>query len=216
MLIKWIVCRVPAASREAFARGQAAWGKIAAAEGLVGQVGGFCAQDPEEACVLALWTSRGAYDRFMAHVHDAVTYRNEQARAYERIEVTLGASLLRMPGACPSLAEALRRAAALRVADCRIRPAAREHFVDMQLTTWAPGMAAADGMLGGAFSVAEDDPRRFLVTTLWAGEEAHAAYARDVLPGLRATASVDDDLERIVGRLVRLEPTWRVVGAASA
>jgi heme-degrading monooxygenase HmoA len=80
-------------------------------------------------------------------------------------------------------------------------------------------MQRSAGMLGGAFSVAADDAddaRRFLVTTLWASEAAHAAYARDALPALREQANVADDLESITGRLIRVEPTWAVVGTAIA
>jgi heme-degrading monooxygenase HmoA len=190
------------------------WSQIAHTEGLIGQVGGWNVKDPEEACVLSLWSDRRAYEAFFKFVHDSVTYKNKQRDTYESLDISFGTSLVRMPGACRGLVDAIHGARVLRVADCVVRPSARNHFIDMQLTTWAPGMEAAEGMLGGAFSAMAESDRRFLVTTLWASEALHEAYAEDVLPGLQVVASGSGDLEAIQGRLIRLEPAWRIAGLA--
>ncbi len=41
MLVKWIICEVPAERRDAFARAQSRWGALAALDGFLSQVGGW-------------------------------------------------------------------------------------------------------------------------------------------------------------------------------
>ena len=98
----------------------------------------------------------------------------------------------------------------LRWADCRVRPDRISAFVTSQQRVWQPGMAGS-GMLGGTFWQANGTPGRFLVLTLWPGEEVHARYQRDLLPELREAAHVDRDLEAISGGFLALEPAWTVV-----
>lgn len=242
MIVKWIVCDVPFAKREAFSRAQEAWQKIAWAEGFLGQVGGWEADDSPavladgkaapsaaglggadaatgtaRACILSLWRDREAYEYFFEYTHDAVTYKNGQAAAYRGIDIQVATSLIRLPGAATSvsatrsLREALRRARGLRLADCRIHARRQDHFIDMQLRHWGPGMREAPGMLGGVFSVVSRAVRRFLVATLWEDAASHQAYRRDALPGLQARTGAVDDLESITGRFVTLNDAWRVV-----
>ncbi len=211
MMIKWIVCA--ASNRDAFDAAQRIWERLRYCDGLVGQIGGWDEADANRACILGIWRDAAAYERFFAHVHDAVTLANGQAASYESISVTVADAVVRMPGAAASLRDAIAAAGVLRVADCKVGPGRRDHFVGAQLETWTPEMAEADGMLGGIFSVAHGDPSRYLVTTLWRDQAAHATYVRDRLPDLRSRAAVDGDLVRLDGTIVPLEPGWRVVSA---
>src|SRR5262245_14014824 len=107
----------------------------------------------------------------MEERHDQVAADSGQAGTYQAIEVATGESELTMPGAARTLAAAASGGVFLRVADCQVRPERREHFVTAQRETWLPGMAAADGMLGGLFSRLGEC--RYLVTTWWSSAGAH-------------------------------------------
>lgn len=204
MRVKWIVATVPEGQRAAFSRAQAAWADIALCTGFVGQAGGW---DQEgRACILGVWQTAAAADRFMAHVHDAITDSTGQAAAYTHLDVVLGDGVLRMPGAAPCLGTALSTARFLRVADCTIHAHRRSAFVGAQLRVWAPGMAACPGMLGGLFSTAGDE--RYLVTSLWDTETAHQTYVDGPFTQLRARADAASDLAHLTGHRVALEPSW--------
>lgn len=88
MLLKWIICRVPEEWRAAFSTAQAGWGALRGVDGFGGQWGGWNAQSPEEACILALWRDEAAYQHFMDAVHDSIFVQTEQRRTYESIAVT--------------------------------------------------------------------------------------------------------------------------------
>ncbi|MFE2148810.1 DUF4937 domain-containing protein [Streptomyces lavendulae] len=207
---KWIGCGVPTAARERFSEGQRAWSAIADQEGLIGQVGGW---DPAtgRAHVLGLWTDAGAYDRFMDERHDRVFAGTGQGEGCTAIETATGATVLDMAGEMTGLATALRSATVLRVADCRVLPGREQHFLEVQRAVWAPGMAAAGGMLAGTVTRLGD--RRFLVTTLWSGPEAHERYVSGHLSALRARAGLQEDLHSLTGHLIPLQPGWRVLPA---
>ncbi|MFC8719025.1 DUF4937 domain-containing protein [Kitasatospora sp. NPDC057198] len=208
---KWITCRVPAAARGRFSAAQAAWSAIGDQPGLVGQLGGWDGSTGD-ALLLGLWSDADAYDRFMRERHDAVADsigRSADGDAgYTSIDVATGGVVLEMPGDAADLAHALERAALLRIADCRVRPGRSAHFLDVQREVWAPGMAAAGGMLGGV--VVRLAPDRHLVASLWIGAEAHQRYTERQLPGLLARAVPADDLRAMSGHLLPLEPAWRV------
>ncbi|MFJ9695580.1 DUF4937 domain-containing protein [Kitasatospora sp. NPDC101183] len=205
---KWIGCTVPEAARGRFAEAQRGWSAIGGRPGLVGQVGGWDGATGR-AHVLALWADEEAYGRFMREQHDAVFAATGQGGSYTAIEVATGPTVLTMAGdAGDNLPLALRRATLLRVADCHLLPGRDDHFLQVQRDRWAPGMAAAGGMLAGA--VTRLAPHRHLVTTLWTSPTAHARYAADHLPGLLARAELDADLHGITGHVLPLEPTWRV------
>ncbi|MFB7472964.1 DUF4937 domain-containing protein [Kitasatospora sp. NPDC056184] len=204
---KWISCEVPPGDgRERFSAGQRGWAAIGDQPGLVGQVGGW---DRGCARVLGLWEDAVAYGRFMRERHDAVVGASGQGGTYAAIETADGAVVLEMPGDAADLPRALETAALLRVADCRLRPGRTAHFLDVQRRVWAPGMAAAGGMLGGV--VTRLAPRRYLVTTLWSDPAAHRRYAAERLPALRERAAIEDDLRTLDGRPVPLEPAWTVL-----
>ncbi|MFI6154321.1 DUF4937 domain-containing protein [Kitasatospora sp. NPDC051170] len=208
---KWIGCSVPTESRERFSAAQRAWSSISDQPGLIGQVGGW---DPAtgRAQLLALWTDEDAYRRFMREGHDAVTAANRQSTSYTAIDVATGEVVLDMPGdAGTALPLALERATLLRVADCRLLPGRDDHFLHIQRHLWAPGMAAAGGMLTGV--VTRLEPHRYLVTTLWSTPAAHQHYTTHHLPTLLSRATLQQDVDSMTGHTLPLEPTWRVNSA---
>jgi hypothetical protein len=89
MLIKWILCRVPADGCAAFSKAQQAWQALHGVDGFGGQWGGWEAHDPQEAGILGLWRDRAAYQHFMEHVHDTIFQKSDQVRTYDSISVTL-------------------------------------------------------------------------------------------------------------------------------
>ena len=206
--VKWITCSVRDDDRDRFDAAQRRWSRIANQPGLIVQAGGWDSTVPA-ACVLACWTGAQAYRDFMRCRHDQVAADSRQAGTYQTIEVGTGQSELTMPGAARTLAAAVSGGVFLRVADCQVRPDRREHFVAAQHETSLPGMAAADGMLGGLFSrVAE---HRYLVTTWWSSAGAHERYAARIVPALRRAAEAGDDLASLRGYRVALEPGWLVL-----
>lgn len=106
--------------------------------------------------------------------------------------------------------QALVEARVLRVADCEVLSGREDHFRAVQERVWLPGMASADGMLGGVFSQIGD--RRYLTTTGWRDRRLHERYVREQVPALRATADTAGDLRAIRGYAVTISPVWKVVG----
>lgn len=206
--IKWITCSVGDGDRGRFDAAQQGWSQVADQPGLIAQAGGWDSVAPV-ACVFACWTGAEAYRDFMAGRHDKVAADSGQAGTYQAIEVATGESELTMPGAARTLAGAVSGGAFLRVADCQVRQGRREHFVTAQRQTWLPGMAAADGMLGGLFSRLGE--HRYLVTTWWSSAGAHDRYAKEDVPALRRAAGAGDDLASLRGYGVALEPGWLVL-----
>ncbi|MFF0295891.1 DUF4937 domain-containing protein [Kitasatospora sp. NPDC004614] len=210
---KWIGCTVPAAAREQFFTAQAAWSTISDQPGLVGQLGGW---DPAtgRAHLLGLWTDAEAYRSFMHERHDAVVAGNQQNTTYTEIDVATGETVLEMAGDAADLPHALERATLLRVADCRLLPGRENHFLEVQRTVWAPGMAAAGGMLAG--TVTRLDAHRHLVTTLWSNSAAHQHYSTHHLPTLRSRATLEHDIRSMTGHVLPLEAAWRVLPQSRA
>ncbi|MGE7386562.1 DUF4937 domain-containing protein [Streptomyces sp. NPDC004126] len=204
---KWISCKVPVTARGEFSAAQGIWSTISDQPGLVGQVGGW---DPGTDCahVLGLWTDAEAYLGFMQERHDSVIADNRQSSSYSAIEVATGEVVLEMPGETEP-PHALERATLLRVADCRLLPGRQEHFLDVQSTVWAPGMAAAGGMLTGFVTRLEAD--RYLVTTLWSSSAAHHRYTTRHLQALRSRVALESDIQSMTGHTLPLETTWRVL-----
>ena len=213
MLIKWIVCEVAASKKERFSHAQQQWAEAAGLDGFLGQVGGWDIQAPGHACLVALWDSPEQYQTFMAGAHEAIVRKSAQAGTYDAIAVALFEALWEMPGQC-GLPRALALGTVLRVADCAVRDDRREHFLEVQRSVWMPGMAQAEGMLGGVFSQGRAANTRYLVATLWEDREAHARYVGECLPRLRAQAQVGRDVERLDAHLVQLEPSWRVLATS--
>jgi len=210
MFLKWVTCSVAEASREAFGSAQQGWSAIVGQPGLVGQVGGWDTATGD-AHILGLWTDRGSYGLFMRDRHDVVANQSGQAQTYRGVHVSVGDAVFTIDGDAPRLPDALTGGVLLRVADCRVDAARRAHFVGEQRDVWAPGMAAAGGMLGGVFT--QLAACRYLVTTLWSDAAAHQRYASEDVPRLRDLAAADDDLTSLVEHVLLLEPRWKVIAA---
>lgn len=210
MLVKLFRCTVD--HRAAFDRGQSAWRGLAGLPGFVAQAGGWSRPDPARAVIVGFWGDRASYDRFMAADHDRIYADSAQNGTYHDPVTVLAVVVHPMPGSAGGIADAVGRAALLRVADCRVRPGREPHFREVQRDIWLPGMRDTPGMLGGVFARGVSDPRRYLVLTLWASEADHDAYTRDRLGPLRERARPTDDLDDLTGAVVRLEQRWAVSG----
>lgn len=209
MFCKWITCTVDPGTRPAFSTAQERWSVIAAEHGLIGQVGGW-ALDTNRAHLLGVWDCAEPYARFMRHRHDCVAEQAGHAGTYRDLEVSTGPVVFSIDGDAGSLGVAIEQGALLRVADCVVRAGRGEHFVEVQRSVWAPGMAAAAGMLAGLFT--QLGPDRYLVTTWWSSPTAHTRYDRDDVKVLRQRAAADDDIDTLTGTAFNLKPRWRVIG----
>ncbi len=212
-LLKWIVCQVPPELRNAFDQAQQQWQRLAAAAGFLGQIGGWDQRDPTQACILALWRDRAAYDRFMAQLHDDIVAQSDQRRTYTAIHVSMAEVLFPMPGAAPELGGALAMGNVLRVADCQVHSAQIDHFVTVQQQVWLSAMDPSDGMLGGCVSRTSVEDTHYLVTTLWDTMANHERYVVNQVPTLRTQAAVNDELMTLTGYVVALAPQWSVLPA---
>ncbi len=210
MYLKWIVCEVEAAERDAFHQAQLGWSRIREAGGFVAQVGGW-REDRRDACILGFWEDKASCDRFMASLHDEIVNETRQDLTYVSCRVLHATSVMLMGGKAATLREAIAGAGVLRVADCEVRADRIPHFIDVQRDTWEPAMAVSPGQLGGLFSQSVTSPSRYLVTTFWRDAESHAAYVRDRVPSLREASAVDEDIVSLEGRVVQLEPAWSVM-----
>jgi len=211
MYIKWIVCQVKEGMREAFSRAQEQWISTAQAEGFIAQAGGWNIEDKNEACIIAFWESREHLEQFMASLHDRIFEENRQSATYHTISVSYFDSLLEMDGQADSLKEAIRNSSLLRIADCDVWPESVKHFEAVQRSVWLPGMKQSEGMLGGMFSKASNQPHRYLVSTFWDSAEHHDRYANEKVPVLREKTAVGQDLNHITGRQIALVESWRVI-----
>lgn len=210
MIVKLIRCRVEDGAHDRFMSGQQRWRPLAQVQGFVGQIGGWRADDSDEAVIVGLWRDKASYEAFMSDVHDGLFERTGQKGSYASSEVSLWDSLLDMPGAESAMPAAMGRGALIRIALCEVLPDRREHFQQVQRDVWLPGMNAVPGMLAGVFSRSQQDESRYLVCTLWESAGAHAAYRADTLPALREQAEVKGDCRSMEGLIVPIEPSWRI------
>ncbi|RJQ81013.1 DUF4937 domain-containing protein [Pseudonocardiaceae bacterium YIM PH 21723] len=201
MMVKWISCRV--LDRAAFDRGQRAWGGLSGHAGFHGQCGGWSRDEPDLAHVFAWWSTERDHREFMAGVHDGLAAG--QVGTYGAIDVSrwehhldIGSGL---PRACPA-------GSVLRLAHCRVRDGRQDHFIRAQADVWNPGMRAWPGMLGGLF--AGRGRAEYLVLSLWESAAEHDSYRTGGLPDLRRRAQAADDLARVEGDLILLDPAWTV------
>jgi hypothetical protein len=200
-LIKWIRCGV--ADAEAFDSGQRNWARLRGLPGFVGQGGGWSRREPGVAHVFGCWADRSSYERFMASEHDGIAVA--QAGMYEIIETRLFDRLLDIGERFPA---DFADAALLRLAYCQVKKTRRAHFIEAQVEVWNPGMVLAPGMRRGVFG--QRGEAEFLVLSLWASVSDHERYVKERFSGLRERSGAVDDLDRITGDLVDLEPGWTV------
>lgn len=210
MIVKLIRCRMEDGSHDRFMSGQQRWRPLAQVQGFVGQIGGWRADDSDEAVIIGLWRDKASYEAFMSDVHDRLFERTGQKGSYSSSEVSLWDCLLDMPGVEPALPEAIGGGALIRIALGEVLPDRHDHFQQVQRDIWVPGMNGAPGMLAGVFSRSLQDDSKYLVCTLWESAGAHAAYRADTLPALRERAAVEGDCRSLEGFIVPVEPSWRV------
>lgn len=210
MILKWIRLAVPDGSRDAFSKAQEQWVALRDVQGFLGQIGGWSERTKDEACILAWWRNEDTYLAFMQKEHDAIIGHSLQDTTYDSIEVLQLCERLRMPGRYPDPTAAVAEAEFLRVADCLLKPDRIEAFTEAQKEIWIKGMEPVDGMLGGSYCEVLNTPRHVLVFSLWSSVETHRAYEVDIMPGLRESAQVSQDLSYLTGVFVKLEPGWAV------
>lgn len=201
MLIKWVRCGV--ADPDAFESGQRNWARLRGLPGFLGQGGGWSRREPGVAHVFGCWADRSSYERFMAGEHDGIA--SAQAGTYQMIEIRLFERLMDIGARFPA---DFADAALLRLAYCHVKAIRQAHFVEAQAEVWNPGMARAPGMRRGAFG--QRGESEFLVLSLWASVSDHERYVDEHFPALRERSGAVDDLDRITGDLVDLEPRWTV------
>lgn len=207
MIIKWIVCKVPPSSKEAFSSAQQQWKALAGVKGFYGQFGGWNRKDPREACIVSLWENRESYERFMKREHDRIFYGSGQKNTYESIQVHLYRNKMELKASQGAM---IGEGALLRIADWVIKAEKNNHFIKMQEKVWTPGMASAPGMIGGWFAESIQAPYRYLVLSLWETEQHHDAYARECLSDLLRAAQTEKDIQAMDGKVIRLENSWSV------
>ena len=211
MLLKWIVCTLSMESRGPFSAAQEQWRELAGVEGFLGQIGGWDLRAEGTACVISLWRDAHSYRDFMANQHDRIVQKNEQESTYEAISVALFDGIIDIPGSQGRILDALAQGEAVRVADCNLRVGREKHFVGIQRDSWIPCMGRAEGMVGGVFCRSQVETDRYLVVTVWQDHASHQSYVKNIFPELRATARVEDDVEALLGHLISLESSWRVL-----
>jgi Domain of unknown function (DUF4937 len=212
MLLKRIVCDVPEDLRAGFSTAQEVWQTTAGAAGFQGQIGGFV---DGTAQILALWSSRKQYQRFMSDTHDAVASSARQRDWYTSIAIDLYDFIFQMPGSNSDMASALSHATFARIAECEVHPNREAHFLWAQESIWRSGMAQAADMLGGAFWRSSKQAHRYLVTTLWIDGSAHARYKALEFQRLLEQAAPDQDVVALHGVQLRLLPHWYVTRSRS-
>lgn len=210
MIFKWIHCKVHSEKRNYFSDAQSKWGSMCDTPGFIGQFGGWDLNDIESACIISLWKDQSSFNYFMNNIHDSIIKDSGQAMTYYECNVDFFDPVIPMPGKYRDIVSAIPEGNFLRVADCIVKSDKISHFKDVQKKIWIPEMQDVRGMMGGQFSVKFDE-NRYLVTTLWDTEGNHTEYANQKIPLLRKKADVSNDLETIIGRIIKLEPSWLVL-----
>ncbi|QBD75265.1 DUF4937 domain-containing protein [Ktedonosporobacter rubrisoli] len=211
MLIKWIVCQVPANARRAFSIAQSQWSALKGMPGFLGQIGGWTSASPQQAGILACWQDEASYLHFMQSMHNALFEQSRQKGTYTSLSITLFEELMSIAGSQSDLQAALATGTVLRVTDSQLFPQRDQLFIHNQKTIWNPGMMQASGMYGGVFAQAQDHSSRYLVATLWSDLQAHQAYREALFPHLREKANLPQTLQSIHGWVLQLEKTWQVL-----
>ena len=87
MLIKSIRCQVEKQKKGLFSKGQTQWEPVSHVKGFLGQLGGWCEQDPNQAWIIAFWENPSTYQHFMKEVHDRIFLSSGQGKTYSAIYV---------------------------------------------------------------------------------------------------------------------------------
>ncbi len=210
-VLKHILCRVAPEDRAPFGAGQRAWQGLAACAGFRGQTGGWSLDDPDRAVILGFWSGPEAADAFQAGDHDRLYAASGQQERIQDLQVTRWRRTVgNGPGAGEELARVAGRAGGfLRIAEARLLPGRLQHFLDAQREVWDPAMRAA-GVLASGLWRSEQDDQRFLSLSLWRSRESERAWRHGPFFECWRASGVEDDCEEVTGRLVPVDPEWRV------
>lgn len=210
MYIKWIVCEVPIAKKEKFSKAQEKWNKTVESKGFIAQTGGWNLKNTNEACIIAFWENKESLLYFMKHFHDAIFLDNKQVNTYSSITVSYFNSLMNMEGESKNIIETLHNSKFIRIADCTVKEGQTNHFEEVQKSIWIPSMKKATGMLGGKFSINEQNKLNYLVHSFWASKKQHQNYVQNQLPLNQKSAYISNDLDTISGKFIEIEEKWTV------
>jgi heme-degrading monooxygenase HmoA len=210
-MLKYILCRTASDDKPAFSAGQEHWSQLSGFPGFCGQAGGWAIHDQDLAVILGMWEDSESIDRFMAELHDQCFDHSGQRNLIREIEVTAWSRVIEADAGFAGIAEAETQGGVLRIADCMLLDGMhrREHFIRMQSEIWNPAMKDS-GVLGSSTWTAANNPKRFLITSLWKSEEHLRSWLDGKFHQAWAEADVEDDCEAVSGKLVNLEYSWRV------
>ncbi|MCP5061162.1 MAG: DUF4937 domain-containing protein, partial [Ignavibacteriae bacterium] len=197
--------------RAAFSKAQEEWVDTKNTKGFIAQIGGWDINNSNEACILAFWEDQNSLKYFMENIHDKIFNNSKQEKTYKSISVNYFNLKFIMHGSEIDLTKRIKNATFLRIADCKVKPNKLNHFEDVQKSVWIQGMKEAKGMLGGEFSLSGKDSTRYLVSTLWDDANNHKSYVTNILPNLKEKSDVRNDLEKITGKQIFLENSWRII-----
>ncbi|MGG2015341.1 DUF4937 domain-containing protein [Bacillus sp. S10(2024)] len=205
MLIKSIICKVSDEKKELFSAAQEQWDELKSLDGFYGQIGGW---DESEACIFSLWENMKMYQSFMNESHDKIFNDNNQESTYTSCETELYQSLFDMTET--PFVEALAHSSFLRVAICDVKQESEKQFLHMQETVWNPGIARAEGLMGGIVGRSLSS-NRYIVLSLWKDEAAHRHYVKEIFPHLLHTANPSQQVLHLEGKQTTLVSSWSVL-----
>jgi len=122
---------------------------------------------PNEVCIIAFWKNKESLQNFMNHLHDVIFLDNQQITTYADIQIKYFNSLLNMDGTSKNIGEAIQKSNFIRIADYLVNENKIHHFEEAQKSIWIPSMKKTKGMLGGKFSINEQNKNNYLVSTFW-------------------------------------------------
>ncbi|XXM72483.1 YdbC family protein [Lysinibacillus sphaericus] len=210
MIIKKITCKVKPSKKEAFFENQMQWKSLREVNGFLGQLGGWSAAYPLTACIFSFWDTQRDYEYFMEEIHDGIVVRSGQGDSYESIEVNLFEEKFAITEKAEDISVIIEKANYIRTALSCVKEDAVQHFEDMQVTIWNPGMEKFTGMLGGTFAISQKQRNLFLSVTGWEDEAEHQKYVEKDFTELRNKAGTSQDALKITGEHFKVEEAWRV------
>lgn len=209
MIIEWVVCSVPVSERTAFSHYQRAWKPFSNTVGFLGRIGGWNIKNPLEANTITFWEDEQALQSQKAN---GETYPGNEflslihTQVYQKKIDILGLAQQQVYASITDGGHLLK------IGDCQVKKASRDHFLLMQQSIWNLGMANTPGMKTGL--VAEQaTTNRYLILTRWKNEGEYKAYEEHILPKLLNWAYDGQVEEQFQGRLIDLEQDWHVVAS---
>lgn len=205
MLIKSIICKVSDEKKGLFSAAQEQWSELKALDGFYGQIGGW---DESEACIVSLWKNMKMYQSFMNDTHDKIFYDSDQQNTYTSCKTELYQSLFDITET--SFLDALAHSSFLRIAICDVKQESEKQFLHMQETVWNPGIARAEGMMGGVVGRSLSS-NRYIVLSLWKDAAAHNQYVKEIFPQLLHTANPSQQVLHMEGKQTTFVSSWSVL-----